>query len=95
MEKKTKKELKGMGTGIKPTVHIGKEGVSEGLVEEIKIQIKSSGLVKVKVQSSSSDRKKEMAEELEQKTGAKLIETRGNTILLSDARLLQKKNGSC
>lgn len=91
MEKRlTKKELKGKGTELKATMHIGKEGVTDGLVEELAIQMKAHRLVKVKVLASSSDKKKEMAEELATKVGAELIEIRGNTILLCDRRIVAK-----
>jgi RNA-binding protein len=91
MEKKlTKKELKGKGTELKATMHIGKEGVTDGLVEELLIQMKAHRLVKVKVLASSSDKKKEMAEELATRAGAELIEVRGNTILLCDRRMVAK-----
>ena len=91
MEKKlTKKELKGKGTELKATLHIGKDGVTDGLVEELKIQMKAHRLVKIKVLASSSDMKKEMAEELATRAGAELIEVRGNTILLCDRRMVAK-----
>jgi RNA-binding protein len=91
MEKKlTKKELKGKGNELKATMHIGKEGLTEGLVEELKNQIKANRLVKVKVLASSADAKREMAEDLAQKAGAELIEIRGNTILLCDRRIVEK-----
>ncbi len=91
MEKKlTKKELKGKGTELKATMHIGKEGVTEGLVEELKNQIKANRLVKVKVLASSAEMKREMADELAIKSGAELLEVRGNTILLCDRRILAK-----
>lgn len=91
MEKKlTKKDLKGKGTELKATMHIGKEGLTEGLVEELKNQIKAHRLVKVKVLASSVDKKREMAEDLAQRAGAELIEIRGNTILLCDRRIVAK-----
>ncbi len=91
MEKRlTKKELKGKGTGLKATMHIGKEGVTEGLVEELRSQIKANRLIKVKVLASSAEMKKEMAEELATRSGAELLEIRGNTILLCDSRILAK-----
>jgi RNA-binding protein len=91
MEKKlTKKELKGKGNELKATMHIGKDGLTEGLVEELKNQLKSNRIVKVKVLASSADLKKEMAEELAERAGAGLVEVRGNTILFCDLRILAK-----
>jgi RNA-binding protein len=91
MEKKlTKKELKGKGNELKATMHIGKDGLTEGLVEELRNQIKAHRLVKVKVLASSADMKREMAENLAQKAGAELIEVRGNTLLFSDPKIVAK-----
>lgn len=91
MEKKlTKKELKGKGTELKATLHIGKDGVTEGLVEELMNQIKAHRLVKVKVLASSADMKREMAEDLAKRAGAELLEIRGHTILLCDRRIVAR-----
>jgi RNA-binding protein len=91
MEKKlTKKELKGKGNELKATMHIGKDGLTEGLVEELRNQIKAHRLVKVKVLASSADMKREMADDLAQRAGAELIEIRGNTILLCDRKIVAK-----
>jgi RNA-binding protein len=90
MQKKlSKKELKGKGTELKATMHVGKDGVTEGVVEELMNQLKTSKLVKVKVLASSADQKREIAEELALKTGAMLLEVRGNTILLCDKKYVE------
>jgi RNA-binding protein len=84
------KELKGKGTELKATMHIGKEGVTDGLVEELKNQIKVNKLIKIKVLASSAGMKKELAKELAQRAGVELIEVRGNTILVCDRRLIER-----
>jgi RNA-binding protein len=84
-EKKTKKELVKMGSTIDPTVHVGKEGVTEGIVEELKAQIKRKKLVKVRVLPAADMDKDEVANELAQRAGAKCVETRGFTVLLCEA----------
>ncbi len=92
---RSKKELKGEGTAIKPSMHIGKGGLTDGVVEEVKIQIKANKLVKIKVLASSAQEKKELAEELARRSGTRLVEVRGNTILLCDERVLADKSGPC
>lgn len=90
MERKlSRKELKGKGTELMATMHVGKGGVSEGVVEELVNQLKANKLVKVKVLASSSEQKREMAEELAARSGAVLVEVRGNTILLCDRRYME------
>ncbi|MDW5562837.1 MAG: YhbY family RNA-binding protein [Methanomassiliicoccus sp.] len=89
--KKTKKELVKMGSEIDPTVHVGKEGLTEGIVEEVKVQLKRAKLIKVRVLPAADQNKDEVAEELAARTGAKVVETRGFTVLLSEASLFDDK----
>ena len=89
--KKTKKESVRMGSEIDPTVHVGKEGLTEGIVQEVKAQLKRSKLIKVKVLPAAGQDKDEVAEELAARTGAKVVETRGFTVLLSEASLFDEK----
>jgi len=91
MQKKTKKELKGQGNELKATIHVGKDGVTDGLVEEVIKQIKANKVVKVKVLASTSEFKKQMAEELAERTNVEIVEIRGNAILICDKRLCAKK----
>ena len=86
IEKFTKKELKGIGVGLKPTVHVGKDGLTENVVTELKNQIKINRVVKVKVLPSSVEKKREIAEELAKRSGTMLVEIRGSTILLCNPR---------
>ena len=87
-------ELKGEGMDLKPTVHVGKGGLTDSLVEEVKNQVKKNKLVKVRVLASSSQEKKELAEELATRTGVMLIEVRGRTILLCDEKVYAAKGGT-
>ena len=89
-EKKTKKELVKKGSEIRPTVHVGKEGLTEGIVEEIKTQIKRNKVVKVRVLPAADLDKDELAEELALKTGAKCVETRGFTILMCEGKIYKE-----
>ena len=86
MQKMTKKEIIKKGSEIRPTVHVGKEGITEGIVEEIKAQIKNSKLIKVRVLPNSSLEIKNITDELQERTGAKVVETRGFTVLICDPR---------
>lgn len=90
--KKSKKELIKMGSEIDPTVHVGKEGLTEGIVLEVKAQIKRNKLVKVRVLPAAGHDKDEVAEELAQRAGAKCVETRGFTVLLCEASLFDGRS---
>jgi RNA-binding protein len=94
MQKMTVKEIKGLGTGLKATIHIGKEGLTDRIVEEVKNQIKANKVVKIKVLAPSAEQKREIAQQLAERASAALVEVRGNTVLLGDARLLERKGAS-
>ncbi|NLI74330.1 MAG: YhbY family RNA-binding protein [Euryarchaeota archaeon] len=87
MNKARKKELLGKGSKLEPTVHIGKEGVSEGVVEELRAQVKRTRLVKVRVLPNADLPIKEVATELAERSGSVVVDVRGFTVLLCDARL--------
>jgi len=70
---------------LDPILQIGKAGLSEGVVEEIKRQLKTLKLVKLKLLKSAREQaegRDTLAEELAEKTGAVLVEVRGNTVVL-------------
>ncbi len=70
---------KGAAT-LEPVLQVGKSGI-EAVVEELKKQLKSKKVIKVKFLRTAlfeGDRH-EMAEKLANLTGSELIEVRGNT----------------
>ncbi len=90
MKKLTKKELVKIGNETKPTIHIGKEGLTEGVVEEVKAQLKKCSVIKVKVLPSAEFEMQDAGAELEAKTGAKCVEVRGFTVLLCNSKLIER-----
>jgi RNA-binding protein len=84
MENKRLLELKGQAAKIEAMTHIGKNGITPSLIEEIKRQLKDNKLVKIKLLKSAIEEKprEEVAKELVQETGAELIEVKGNTVVL-------------
>jgi RNA-binding protein len=83
------KELIKRGAELKPTIHVGKGGITEGIVDEIVRQIKEKHLVKVKLLPSSDVPREDAANELAERTQTGLVDVRGNTVLLCDKRLFQ------
>lgn len=69
---------------MEATTHVGKNGVTPSLIEEINRQLKDNKLVKIKLLKSAVELKprEEMARELAEKTKAELIEVKGNTVVL-------------
>lgn len=94
MSKGTERELKRRGGGLKPTIHVGKDGVTEGLIEEVKLQIKKNKLVKVRLLPSAEGSREEISRDIASKSGSRLVEIRGNTVLLSDESVFEDRGRS-
>ena len=72
---------------LKPTVWIGKQGCTETMIEEIVAQLKNRKMIKVKwLQSVEVD-----PEAIALQARAKLVETRGRTMVLADKKQTIKK----
>ena len=94
-EREAKKELMRRALEINPTVHVGKDGLKEGLYEEIKAQIKKNRLIKIKVLANADSETREIADAIADSTGSIVVDVRGSVVLLTDKRtwtsLCQKK----
>lgn len=75
-----KPEYRSASTELEPTLHIGKSGI-ENVVEELKKQLKSKKLVKVRFLKTAiiDMSRQELGEKLAVQTNSELIEVRGNT----------------
>lgn len=78
---KDKQEIQELETSIR----IGKSGITEGVVKEIKKQIEKKGAVKIKCLRSfvSGKDKKEIANELAEKTKSRVVHQIGFVVVLS------------
>ena len=69
---------------LEPIIRIGKSGLTEGVIEEIKTQLKKNKLIKIKLLKAAlvdKDRKA-IAREIAEKTGAELIHQVGFVVVL-------------
>lgn len=68
----------------KPTLNIGKYGITDALISEIKKRLKKHKTLRIKILKSARIKKdkKEIAEEVSQKVKAKILDFRGNTFIL-------------
>lgn len=65
---------------IKPTIWIGKQGISESLFDEIRGQMKTRHIIKIKcLQSVEVD-----PQEIAKSCNAVLVQTRGRTIVIAE-----------
>jgi RNA-binding protein len=85
------KDVKRVGHGLRPTVHVGKEGVTDTLIEEIAKQVKNRKVVKVRLLPSVEEDRKLVAEDLAKRSDSVLIEVVGHTVLLCDRKYLEGK----
>ncbi|MDH7508545.1 MAG: YhbY family RNA-binding protein [Methanomassiliicoccales archaeon] len=90
MSRISKTELRRMGTKIRSSIHIGKGGISENIIEEIKCQLKKNKIVKIRILETAGLERMTTAKELADRTGSELVEVRGNTILLCEASLFEQ-----
>ena len=74
--------LRGLGHHLDAVLQIGKEGVTDAVVDALEAQLKAHELVKVKVGSESPIDRKEAGPELAQRSGAVLAQILGRTLLL-------------
>ena len=91
MPPRTMKDVKRVGHGLRPTVHVGKEGVTDTLIEEIAKQVKNRKVVKVRLLPSVEEDRKLVAEDLAKRSDSVLIEVVGHTVLLCDRKYLEGK----
>lgn len=71
----------------KVDIQLGKSGLTEGFINEVKRRLKKQGVVKIRIlksylKSGENDRRS-IAGKVAELTGARLIEVRGNTFILA------------
>ena len=85
---KTKRRVKKQLSAEKPTIWVGKAGVSQELLKEVDKQLDKNEMVKIKILKSAleSGKTKEVAAKIAEQTQSSLIEVRGNTFMLYKRR---------
>ena len=78
------KKLKEKAKALEPVIRIGKNGLTESTIKEIKKQLNKKKLIKIKLLRAfiSDKNKKEVAKEIAQKTNSHLIDLVGFVIVL-------------
>ena len=79
------RELKARGQLLKPTLKVGKEGLSQQFLSALDEALKHHDLLKVKF-DQLKEQKKELAPQLAEKTGSRLIMRVGNVVVLYRAK---------
>ena len=79
---KQKKHLRGIAHDLKPIIHVGNGGVSDGLITELDQTLEHHELVKVKLRVGDRDARNNAIETMIEKTRASLVARIGNTAVL-------------
>ena len=76
-----RKALRGMAHGIKPSVHLGKSGLSDGVLAEIDQALEHHELIKVRL-VDLKDQRHEVAAEVCRRVDCELVGTIGHVLVL-------------
>lgn len=79
---KSRRYLRGLGNQLRPTVYLGKEGISPALLRSLNEAHAHNELVKVRVERSCPIDRKEAGDRLAAAAESHLVQILGNTVLL-------------
>jgi RNA-binding protein len=74
--------LKGLAHPLNPLVQIGKEGISQGIIDLIRRELDNHELIKVKIGSNSGLEKEETATRIAVLSESTMVQLIGKTIVL-------------
>ena len=77
----SKKEMMNRALGAM-TINIGKAGVNDNVIEEIKRQLKANEIVKLKFAKNIARNKDDYIDDIVSKTKAELIDVRGHVAVI-------------
>ncbi len=83
--------LRGMGHSLEPKVIVGREGISDNLLQSANDALSAHELIKIKLGQNCPLNKNDAAKQLAGQTGASLVQLIGKTILLYLANPKLKK----
>ena len=79
---KQRRYLRRQGNSIKPTVYLGKDGISDALLNSLGDAFNNRELVKVRIEKSCELERKKAGDQLAQAATAHMVQVLGNTLLL-------------
>jgi RNA-binding protein len=81
LDSKKRSRLKSEAQKLKTTIEVGKSGLTDAVVAELKEQLERHGLVKVGLRPAATHEpgRDVVANELATRSGGDLVEVRGNT----------------
>ena len=79
---KDRRYLRGLGNALRPTVYLGKEGLSAAVIRSLNEAYANSELIKVRCERNSPLDRREAGARLAAATESHLVQVLGNTLLL-------------
>ncbi len=79
---KQRQYLKIKAAELKPVVMIGKNGITESVIEEIKSSIEHHELIKVKAKAEDREQRDELAQYLAEQSKSTVVQFLGNNLTL-------------
>ena len=76
------KQLRAIGHKLKPVVTVAGNGLSEGVLAELDRALNDHELIKIKLAVGSREARSQVTDEIHQQTGAAIIQSIGNIILV-------------
>lgn len=82
MTGKDKRMLRGLGNRIKPSVYVGKDGLTDAVFSALDEAHRGSELIKLRVLDTCAQDRKEVAAALQAESDSEVVQLLGRTILL-------------
>ena len=77
-----KKQLRAIGHKLKPVVTVSGNGLSDGVLAELDRALEQHELIKIKLAVGDRDARSAISDELCARTGAELVQSIGNIVLV-------------
>ena len=75
-------KLRSIASGLKDIVYIGKEDLTDNVIEQINVNLYAHEMIKIKVQRGCDTPLKELANQIAEVCNAEVVETIGNKIVV-------------
>lgn len=82
MSGKQRRYLRSLGHSVRPTVFVGRDGITGSVIAALQSALEANELIKVKLQEGYLGERRSAGKELALQTGAEVVQVLGKTILL-------------
>ena len=82
MNSKERAKLRSIAMNMQPTSHIGKNGITETVIQAIDEQLEAKELIKIVVLKNSDFSAKDIAQDIAQDTNSEVVQVLGQKITL-------------